>query len=315
MVSAKLERILDRGYPDEGLLERLSNVPFLEANIPEDEFLQFRRLQSLLYQLRVAGYDIEAMQTEAFLGAIQFTQLNFEVAVTCCEYDCEIDDSIVSRVTPRLPKRFVWFTTNANVDHPNIKALPIGLTDYCGYSPYHAIIGDSAKFKRHINAWPRTEKNLVLMNFNDRTNFLYRSEVRATFKDHTFVTVGSNSLDELGYLKYVQSLRSHPFCLAPRGNGIDTHRIWECLYAGCIPIVQKTRALREFSDLPILFVDRWTDVCDPAVLYNVRDQYYGRKWDLQKLTLSYWYLHICNYLSGIPKSLRFPLNRPRQRSL
>ena len=25
---------------------------------------------------------------------------------------------------------------------------------------------------------------------------------------------------------------------APRGNGLDTHRLWEALYLGCVPIVQ-----------------------------------------------------------------------------
>jgi Exostosin family len=191
-----------------------------------------------------------------------------------------------------LPKDLVWFTTNASVDHPNIKALPIGITDYCGYSPYRSIIGDSRQLKNYIDAQPRTEKNLVLMNFNDNSNALHRSLVRLRFQNKEFVTVDKYSADEVGYMNYVQSLRSHPFCLAPRGNGIDTHRMWESLYAGCIPIVQKARALRDFNELPIFFVDRWEDACDESVLKDVRDQYYERKWDLRKLTLSYWYQHI-----------------------
>jgi hypothetical protein len=68
------------------------------------------------------------------------------------------------------------------------------------------------------------------------------------------------------------------------------------LYAGCIPIVQKTVALREFQDLPILFVDEWRDVSEASVLTKIRNEYYERKWDLRKLTLSYWYQHICKLL-------------------
>ena len=82
MFSVKPERLLTRVYPDQALLDSLTNVAFEQAKIPEHEFIQFRRLQSLIYQIRVAGYDIEAMQTEAFLGAIQHAYVNCKVAVT-----------------------------------------------------------------------------------------------------------------------------------------------------------------------------------------------------------------------------------------
>jgi hypothetical protein len=274
-------------------LNSLTKIAFEQAKIPEHEFIQFRRLQSLIYQIRVAGYDIEAMQTEAFLGAVQHAYVNCKVAVTSCEYDCEINDDVISKIYQRLPNGLVWLTTNANLDHPKIRALPIGLTDYCGYSPYHSIIGDSENFKSYIDAQPRTEKNLVLMNFNDSTNPSYRLPVRSLFKDKNFVTTDAYSPDKIGFAKYAQGLRSHPFCLAPRGNGIDTHRVWECLYAGCIPIVQKTLALREFGDLPIFFIDQWEDACNSNVLNDIRNQYSQRNWDLRKLTLSYWYQYIC----------------------
>ena len=170
MFSVKPERILTRVYPDQALLDSLTNVAFEQAKIPEHEFIQFRRLQSLIYQIRVAGYDIEAMQTEAFLGAIQHAYVNCKVAVTSCEYDWEINDGCGQRDLSEVTNGLVWLTTNAaNLDHPKIRALPIGLTDYCDYSPYHWIIGDSEKFKSYIDAQPRTEKNLVLMNFNEST--------------------------------------------------------------------------------------------------------------------------------------------------
>lgn len=296
MFVPKPERILKGAYPDEKLLDNLKAVHLTETNIPEREFLQFRRLQSLIYRLRVAGYDIEAMQTEAFVGAVLFTYVNCKVAVTRCEYDFEINADVVHKIAPRLPKDLIWLTTNANVVHNQIKALPIGITDYCGYSPYHAIIGDTETFKRHIDEHPRTEKNLVLMNFNDRTNSTVRKHVRSLFQLKDFVTIDAYAADATGYAQYVRGLRSHPFCLAPKGNGIDTHRIWEALYAGCIPIVQKVTALCDFNDLPILFVDSWEEACDAARLIRFRDEYYHRTWDLRKLTLSYWYHYVCNLI-------------------
>ncbi len=68
MFPARPDRLLKGDYPDEQILERLKEIHFQQANIPEREFLQFRGLQSLIYSLRVAGNDVEAMQTEAFVG-------------------------------------------------------------------------------------------------------------------------------------------------------------------------------------------------------------------------------------------------------
>ena len=308
-VAIKPERLMRGTYPDLALLERLKETHFIDANIPEHEFLQFRRLQNLIYSLRVAGFDIEAMQTEAYIGAVKFAQVNCKVAVTRCEYDIEINGDVLKDISARMPPQTImWLTTNANIIHPRIQALPIGITDYCGYSPYHAVIGDTEKFKSLIDSQPRTQKNLVLMNFHDYTYAKIRIPVRKIFESKDFVTNDTYAPDPAGYAKYVRGLRSHPFCLSPRGNGIDTHRTWECLYAGCIPIVQKTLALREFQDLPILFVDRWTDVSDASILTRIQDEYYKKKWDLRKLTLSYWYQQICALL-GTELSLNLGDNR------
>lgn len=297
----KPARLWNGIYPDEKLLDRIKAVTLAEARIPDHEFLQFRRLQSLIYQLRVAGYDVEAMQTEALVGAVMFTYVNCKVAVTRCEYACEINAEVASKMAPRLPQDLIWLTTNANLAHDRIRALPLGITDYCGYSAYHGIIGDTEKLKQHIDGHPRTEKNLVLMNFNDGTYPVVREHVRSLFQGKDFVTADSYAADQAGYSRYVQGLRSHPFCLAPRGRGIETHRMWEALYAGCIPIVQREMALRDFEDLPILFVDRWEEALDTVRLMRIRDEYYQKTWDLRKLTLSHWY----GYISKLVKERTF----------
>ena len=296
MVLAKPERMVKHNYPNTALLNALQNTTFPDAKIPEHEFLQFRRLQSLIYTLRLAGYDVEAMQTEAFIGALLFAKVNCKLAVTRCEYDLEINDIVIQRIAKKFPDDLVWFTTNANVDHPRIRAFPIGITDYCGYSPYHTVIGDTHLFKTLIETIPRSEASLVLLNFNDKTNPRARASIRDLFRGGGFVTEVAYAADEAGYRSYIQGLRSHAFCLAPAGNGIDTHRIWESLYAGCIPVVKRTKALREFTDLPICFVDRWLDACDESRLLKFRDSVYGRAWDLRKLTVSYWYQIVCEHL-------------------
>jgi hypothetical protein len=58
---------------------------------------------------------------------------------------------------------------------------------------------------------------------------------------------------------FLESLVRHRFVLCPPGNGVDTHRLWESLLAGAIPVVKRSPAMEPFSDLPILIVD---DLCE-----------------------------------------------------
>ena len=39
--------------------------------------------------------------------------------------------------------------------------------------------------------------------------------------------------------RLVQRYREFSFVLSPRGNGVDTHRVWESIYNGAIPIIQE----------------------------------------------------------------------------
>src|SRR5471030_2384742 len=152
---AKPERMQLQNYPDEALLSRLKNVRLADANIPEHEFLQFRRLQRLVYTIRLAGYDVEAMQTEAFVGAAMFAPVKARVIATRCEYDMEVSDEVADRVMPRLYPDAVWLTSNANARQARIRPIPIGITDYCGYTPFHPIIGDTGLFAQLLGQTPR----------------------------------------------------------------------------------------------------------------------------------------------------------------
>ena len=48
--------------------------------------------------------------------------------------------------------------------------------------------------------------------------------------------------------------------MCPQGNGVDTHRIWEALALGTIPIVRTSSLDPLFVDLPVLVVGDWTEL-------------------------------------------------------
>lgn len=46
------------------------------------------------------------------------------------------------------------------------------------------------------------------------------------------------------------------YAVTPRGNGWDTHRVWEALFLGVIPILTHSPLDPTYEGLPILLVDR-----------------------------------------------------------
>ena len=59
---------------------------------------------------------------------------------------------------------------------------------------------------------------------------------------------------------YVRLLQDHHFVACPPGHGHGTHRLWEVLLAGSIPVVMTTPMDSMYSDLPILIVKDWAHV-------------------------------------------------------
>jgi hypothetical protein len=59
--------------------------------------------------------------------------------------------------------------------------------------------------------------------------------------------------------EYFVELASHKYAICPRGNGLDTHRIWECIYLNTIPIVIKSD-FPNITNLPIIILNDWSEL-------------------------------------------------------
>jgi hypothetical protein len=90
-------------------------------------------------------------------------------------------------------------------------------------------------------------------------------------QDKSFVTLGSKTSFE-GYL---EDLRRHRFVLCPQGNGLDTHRMWEALLMGAVPVAPHSTLDALYTGLPVLLVDDW-DFIDEDLLRQTWEQYSER---------------------------------------
>ena len=60
----------------------------------------------------------------------------------------------------------------------------------------------------------------------------------------------------LPFDEFLSTLASHKFCIVPNGVGIDTDRLWECIFMNVVPIVQNNYGNRIFSKIwPMILVD------------------------------------------------------------
>ncbi len=77
------------------------------------------------------------------------------------------------------------------------------------------------------------------------------------------------------------------FVLCPEGNGPDTHRFWEALVLGCVPVVRRNSLSAFLSDLPVLVVDEWQEI-SAGYLRDSLEFFCGGKFNYAKLFLEYW---------------------------
>jgi hypothetical protein len=79
----------------------------------------------------------------------------------------------------------------------------------------------------------------------------------------------------------------YAFVPSPMGNGMDCHRTWEALILGCIVIVIKSPLDAMFEGLPVLIIDKWTDITKD-LLEETIIKFKNTTFNYNKLTLKYW---------------------------
>lgn len=186
-----------------------------------------------------------------------------------------------------------WYTINKHYNDDKLFALPLGITNNTTESHLHPIYSNTDIMIKVMKQPRVINKNIVYMNFNINTCPIERQYCYNLFSTKEWVSKGEIKNTIEGRRVFLEDLRNHKFVLCPRGNGTDTHRLWETLYMGSIPIVIKTVALDEFTDLPILFIEHW-DIINEEFLHKKYEEISSAKWNMEKLKFDYWKNKIIN---------------------
>jgi hypothetical protein len=90
----------------------------------------------------------------------------------------------------------------------------------------------------------------------------------------------------LDHSTYFNTLPSYKFVISPEGNGIDCHRHYEALMAGCIPIIEHNALIKEkYKGCPILYTSDYSEIT-PEYLETKYTEMINTQYDFSSLSLS-----------------------------
>ena len=140
------------------------------------------------------------------------------------------------------------FSQNTFIDHPKLTSLPIGIAN--SMWPH----GQKESINYLINL-PTTKKvDKVYVNINVGTNVSHRAIVMNSL--NMIRDICHFSPPNKQHNIYLEEMSKFKWVASPKGNGVDCHRLWEAMYAGCIALVDDSVNARSFKamGLPIILI-------------------------------------------------------------
>lgn len=200
--------------------------------------------------------------------------------------DIGIDERIFSK-KPKCIK--TWYSVNVDYEDKSLIPIPLGLAN--NYSPKNLL----PKEFINNNEENKKKENKLYINLQKNTNLSERKNIYDIFSNFDWVELREPNLS---LYEYLNDLKNHRFVLCPMGNGIDTHRLWETLYSGSIPVTKSHINYSGFKDLPIIFVNSYEEITLDLLLNKYDNLKYS---GLQKLNIQYWKSQINSNKQSLPK--------------
>jgi hypothetical protein len=194
-----------------------------------------------------------------------------------------MSDYLINEYNTRLynGKYLKLYGTNIDILRPTIQAIPLGVNTHTDD------IIDFAKVLYDVSREPTVLANtLAYMNFNPYNYLPERGVIHHYYSKEKWVVDHINQ--RIPYKEYFENVKNHKFTFCPRGNGIDTHRFWETLYLGSIPIVLDYPQMSYFFDrLPVVRLKAWSNLTEELLEYEY-ERIHETKYDFSILKMGYW---------------------------
>lgn len=216
-------------------------------------------------------------------------------------WESPFPDEAAFRCFIEHPRILHWFAQNAVSSHPKLTTMPIGLD----------LHSDQDKGGSNVDISTPARLMATMLDIRDKAKPLSERTCQA-YANFQFLMTTKYGADRqeardkipakcvfyepsrIGRLPCYQHQSEYAFVVSPFGNGYDCHRTWEALILGCIPIVRSSGLDSLWEDLPVLVIDDWSEVT-MDLLEKTLQEFAGRSFQFQKLTLAYWVQQFANY--------------------
>jgi hypothetical protein len=183
------------------------------------------------------------------------------------------------------------------------KSIPLGLTNPTQETALHSIFGEIDHFDK---AWGVSDRvnsfdGSALVGFSANTNRDRGKLLKMLSNAHHGLRIVYHDMEftDSGRIDFLAKTRSTNMVLCPEGNGFDTHRFWETLYMGGIPVVIKNPYLDTFFDkVPCIKLNTWTELSDTKLIESLWHSANNKKWNSLFISFDYWRREIENSARG-----------------
>jgi hypothetical protein len=198
-----------------------------------------------------------------------------------------------------------WFAQNNVKEHNKITKIPIGLD-------YHTISSSNYK-SNNINEIQLTpiEQEKIILDIKNNSLPFWEREIKCYSNFH-FVLENKYCYDRIHAIEkippeliFYEPTRStketgfinqskYAFVVSPHGMGLDCHRTWEAISLGCIVIVKTSELDKLYEDLPVLIVNKWSDINIDLLKITIKN-FKDKIFKYEKILLEYWINKINSY--------------------
>jgi len=204
------------------------------------------------------------------------------------------------------PNLLCWFAKNPCIVAPKLRPLPLG-PKWPRRRPGRESTAFRSDKTAHLELFRALSETSPSSRFREgrsaKSGWLYSNFKQTTkksfYQPHRNVRVtckaallanGFEMSEITDFESYMRALADHKFCVAPPGRGIDTHRCWEALMVGTIPILLHTPLDSMFDGLPVVFTDDYATVTKEwlAARYEELQERPDETFDWARLHADHW---------------------------
>jgi len=191
------------------------------------------------------------------------------------------------------PNLINWFVQNKGMEHPKLKAMPIGLDFHTvwekkGNWGLRAVspLAQERLLINNLNDSPQQDKKLGAYYCNWLTNGMYGDRQECFDKIEKEFCFMENLPRARKYM--LQRQAEFFFTVSPSGFGYDCHRTYEALVLGSVPIVKRNSFISDiFNGMPIIQVEDWSEV-NGKNMDKFLGEILNQKFNFNPLFLQHW---------------------------